>query len=135
MKKYIALILLMVFIGFNAQKINSYKIKTPANTKDRTAMLNIFRAKLYEEHQQEFTFVVKKFNVYGNYAWLQANVKRTDNKDIEILEGEFDCCHTEALFKKSKNKWYLVESNAFSTDVWYDGIWERYHLPKKLFLE
>lgn len=117
----------------HAQSIYSYTVKTKSNEKDRTKILDILRAKLYEVHKQEFIFVVNKLNVSSNgYAWFEGTVQRKDGKQV-ITEDYEDCCHVEAFLKKSEGKWYIVESSAFSTDVWYDGIWDRYSAPKAIF--
>jgi hypothetical protein len=138
MKKYILLIALTFsFILTNklsAQAVYDYKVKTKANESDRTKMLDILRAKLYEEYRQEFIFVVDKLNVSDGYAWFQGVVKRNDGEPVQVNEEE-DCCHVEALMKISKGKWYIVEMAAFSTDVWWEGLWERTGAPKKIFFQ
>ena len=113
------------FFSSNAQRILDYKVKNSSNTIERTMILDIFRAKLYEEYKYEFVFVVNHFKVGNNYAWLMADATRKDGKSIRLGDGE-DCCHVEALFKKMGNKWYIAESAAFSTDLWYEGIQDRY---------
>jgi hypothetical protein len=60
-------------------------------------------------------------------------VQRKDGKEIELPDDSYDCCHVEALFKKNKEKWQILESGAFSTDVWWDGIWERTATPAAIF--
>ena len=116
------------------QSILDYKVKNASNTKDRTMMLDILRASLYQEYKQEFIFVVDVFNVSNNYAWFKGSVQRKDGRPVKV-EEDADCCHVEALFKKNAGKWYIVESVAFSTDVWYDGIWTRVNAPKNIFGE
>lgn len=112
---FIAL-LLMLFSNLKAQRILDYKVKNNSNLADRTMMLDIFRAKLYEEYRQEFVFVVNHFKVGNNYAWFKGEATRKDGKEVELTEFG-DCCHVEALFKKIGSKWYIAESGAFSTDV------------------
>ncbi len=137
MKKIVlTLTLLLGFqIGF-AQVVSDYKTKNKTNEKDRTLMLDILRASVYQEFKQEFVFVVNHFKVSQNYAWFMGNAQRKDGKEI-VFEDEkemHDCCHVEALFKKSNGKWYIVESHSFSTDLWYDGIKKRYpETPKAIF--
>ncbi len=114
-------LLLMMFSFSQAQRILDYKVKNNSNLADRTMMLDILRAKLYEGYRQEFVFVVNHFKVGNNYAWFMGDATRKDGKSIRLGDGE-DCCHVEALFKKIGSKWYIAESAAFSTDVWYDGI-------------
>jgi len=116
-------LLLMMFSISKAQRILDYKVKNNLNVKERTMMLDIFRAKLYEEYRQEFVFVVNHYKVGNNYAWFKGEATRKDGKSIRLNDG--DCCHVEALFKKIGSKWYIAESAAFSTDLWYDGIQDR----------
>jgi hypothetical protein len=134
MKKIVITVCLgFVFNMGYSQMMYSYKEKTKTNSKDRTMMLDIFRANLYEDFKQEFVFVVDVFNVCNNYAWFRGSVQRKDGKKVK-LDEDYDCCHVEALFKKSNGKWLIVESGAFSTDVWYDGLWDRMNkVPRKIF--
>jgi hypothetical protein len=138
MKKIFLLGTLALSIVFtnklSAQTVYDYKVKTKDNAADRTKMLDILRAKLYEEYRQEFVFVVDKLNVSGGYAWFQGVAKREDGMPVQVDEN-LDCCHVEALMKVSKGKWYIVEMGAFSTDVWWDGLWERTGAPKKIFFQ
>ena len=124
---------LLCLCGYS-QSMTSYKTKNATNAKDRTAMLDLLRTKLTQVHKQDFVFVVDVFNVSGGYAWLKATAQRKDGAQIS-LSDDYDCCHVEALFKKNSTTWTLVESGAFSTDVWYDGIWNRVNAPKIIFGE
>jgi len=117
------------------QPVVDLKTKTASNERDRTAMLDILRAKLYEEHRQEFVFVVKHFKMGGTYAWFEGEVQRKDGKQIRFDgDGEYDCCMVTSLFKKSGSKWYIVESGAFGTDVWWTGVGARNRqAPRSIF--
>jgi hypothetical protein len=44
-----------------------------------------------------------------------------------------DCCGVQALLIKKNNSWVVEEYGAFSTDVWYDGIWKRHNAPIALW--
>jgi hypothetical protein len=113
-------ILFFIFLGLSmqtahSQAVQNFKVKNASNEKDRTMMLDILRADLYQNVKQELVFVVDHFKVAGNYAW-------------------YYCCIVTSLFKKSNNKWYIVESGAFGTDVWYGAIAMRYpNVPKSIF--
>lgn len=129
----IVFLILLATISASAQGIKNYQIKNSSNSADRTMMLDILRGKMYEEYKQEFIFVVNHFKVGNNYAWFKGDVQRKDGREIKLSELN-DCCHVEALFKKSTGKWYIVESAAFSTDLWYDGIENRYpNAPSGIF--
>lgn len=115
-----------------SQTVSDYKVKTQSNIVDRTKILDILRAKLYEDYRQEFVFAVNKLNVSNGYAWFEGNAQRKDGGQVKVHQGD-DCCHVESLLKKSGGKWYIVEMGAFSTDMWWDGLWNRTKAPKKIF--
>ena len=50
-------------------------------------------------------------------------------------KGSFQLGVLEALLKKSGGKWYIMELSAFSTDVWWEDLWNRYRLPRQLFFK
>jgi hypothetical protein len=131
---YILLATLSIFaIDLNAQTIIDIKVKNPSNEKDRTMMLDILRANMYQEYKQELIFEVKHFKMSSGYAWFMGNAARKDGKQVKT--GEYsDGTHVEALFTKKGDKWYLVESGAFSTDMWWSGIsWKYPNAPKGIF--
>ena len=132
MKKILLTLTLLASFNSFGQVIESFKKKTSSNTKERTLILDILRASLYKDYKQEFIFVVNMLNVSSQYAWFEGTAVRKDRREIET--GDYaDCCHVEGLLKKSYGKWYIVELEAFSTDVWYDGIWDDYNIPRALF--
>lgn len=114
-----------------------YKTKNPGNEKERTFMLDLLRSAMKKEYKQDFVFVVNTFSVSSNgYAWLMASAERKDGQSIEFskdIEDFVDCCHVECLFQKKGTQWAIVEQGSFSTDVWFDGIWERTKAPRQLF--
>jgi hypothetical protein len=129
---------LLYLFSTTAQPIYDYKIKTSTNAVERTKLLDIYRASLFNELKQEIVFIVKHFKVSNGYAWLKAELQRKDGKEIRVPASyyAFDCCHAEALFKKSGNKWLIAEENTFSTDIWWLGISKRHPLaPKGIFDE
>ncbi|TGK52717.1 hypothetical protein EHQ99_05200 [Leptospira bouyouniensis] len=119
------------------QTIQNYKTKSKTNEVERTYLLDLLRARMSNEFKQEFIFVVEHFKVAGDYAWFRGTAKRKDGKDIELPEDiPYDCCHVEALYKKVNGKWQISESAAFSTDVWWDGIQQRYpKASKDIFID
>ena len=126
--------LCVICANSNAQIIYDYKTKTASNEKDRTMILDVIRASMYQNHKQEFIFVVNKLNVTSTHAWFEGVAQRKDGKRIIVSEYE-DCCHVESLLKRSGGKWYIMELGAFSTDVWYWDLWKRYRLPEQLFFK
>ena len=73
-------------------------------------MLDILRANLYQDFQQELVFVVNHFKVGNNYAWFMGDAQRRDGQEIILPNYDYDCCHVEALFKKAMENgiWYKV---------------------------
>jgi hypothetical protein len=135
MKKFIFVLFLLFCIfsfSLKAQNIRDFKVKNAENAAERTLLLDMFRAKLYEEYAQEFAFVVDVFKVNKQYAWFSGRAQRKDGKEI-LLKVDEDCCGVQALFKKSGKKWLIAASAAFPTDAWYDHIWEEYPGSEELF--
>ncbi len=109
-----------------SQTLRNFKTKNESNAKERTEMLDLLRADVKNYIEQEVVFVVKHFNVYGAYAWMEGEVQRKDGREVRFDGDAFDCCHVEALFKKVNGSWILKENGAFSTDVWYTCIVSSY---------
>jgi hypothetical protein len=134
MKKIISIILLaLCTYTIHAQNITSYKTKTTANEKARKAVLDRLRKAIKKEYAVDMQFEVDKFNIYGNYAWLQVTAATKDGTPLVIKDPYADCCHAEALYKKVKGVWKMIEQTSFSTDVWYEALLEKYNLPVGLF--
>ncbi len=117
-----------------AQNLLDYKVKNIVNQKERTSLINTFKGAIIKEYKQNIVLNIRVLNVCDNYAWLMANAQRKDGKQFIMPKGDYDCCHVEALLQKKKNIWYIVEQGTFSTDVWWEGIWDRHkNVPIKTF--
>jgi len=132
MKNILLTITLLASLNSFGQVIESFKKKTSANAKERTLILDIIRASLYQDYKQEFIFVVNTLNVSSQHAWFEGTAVRKDRREV-VADDYDDCCHVEGLLKRNYGKWYIVALEAFSTDVWYDGIWDIYNVPRALF--
>ena len=131
---YIFILLLGSQQILHAQKVLDYKTKTSANQAERALLLELLRKAMYKEFKQEFVFAVDRLNVYHGYAWLKSNASRKDGKEIKLdAEIPYDCCHVEALFVKKNGKWQMYEYTAFSTDMWWLGLWDDKKIPIKVF--
>lgn len=121
----------------NAQAIADIKIKSQANDKDRTMMLDILRATMYPEFKQEFIYKVNHFKMGGGYAYFVGEAVRKDGKAVRLDEDNpHECCYVGALFIKKQDKWYLGESCIFPTDVCNVGVSDRNpRAPKGIFDE
>ncbi|MDR3695644.1 hypothetical protein [Mucilaginibacter sp.] len=134
--KYLIVFLLMFALQARSQRaaVLDYKIKTAANAKERTEMLDALRAYLYKDLKMTLEFYVDHLKVGNNYAWFEGTADRKDGKEIKFEEDAYDCCHAEALFKKQGGKWTVADGAAFSTDVWYEAIAKKYpEAPKAIF--
>jgi hypothetical protein len=125
---YCLLTLFSIFsANLEAQTIFDFKVKNASNEKDRTAMLDILRASMYQIQKQQFIYVVDHFKVGGNYAYFTGKAQRKDGKEITFPEDEaHDCCYVSALFVKKAGKWYIEDSCIFPTDACSYGIGSRH---------
>jgi hypothetical protein len=133
MKIYVFVVCsLLIAMTTNAQTVVDYKTSSALNSADRTVMLDLLRNKMKGEYKSDFVFTVRHFKVASNAAWFMGDAAWKDSKKM-MLSSDKDCCHVEALFKRVRGKWQILASESFSTDVWYEGIWERYTVPKAIF--
>jgi len=109
-----------------AQPLRDFKTKTESNETERTQMLDQLRNDTKNRIKQEVGFVVKHFNVHGDYAWMEGTVQRKDGKPLTLPDEYMDCCHIEALFKRVNGSWLLKDHKAFSADVWYMCLLDQY---------
>ena len=118
-----------------SQQLYDYKIKNASNANDRDKILNLIRNQLYKDFKIKVVFQVKKLNVCNNYAWFEGEAVNKDGTQININnnDGVMDCCHVEFLSQKVNGVWYKVEYGAFSTDVWWEDIWNRHKAPHKVY--
>ncbi|MEN9973267.1 MAG: hypothetical protein RIS20_1614 [Bacteroidota bacterium] len=127
MKSILFVISTFLFQSFiSAQTIRDFKVKNDANVTERTKMLDLLRTEIKNDIEQDVIFVVNHFLVSGNYAWMEGTVQRKDGKTLQFPADYYDCCHVEAIFKKVNGTWILKEEGAFSTDVWYACIHDRF---------
>jgi hypothetical protein len=131
--KYLIAFLLLFTVKAYSQSsaILDYKVKTAANAKERTEMLDALRTYLYKDLKMTLEFYVDHLKVANNYAWLQGSADRKDGKELKFPDDSYDCCHVEALFQKKGGKWVVAEGGAFSTDVWYEAIAKKYPAAPK----
>lgn len=91
----------MACSNLHAQNIQDFKTKNSANQKERTAMLDLLRAKMKKSLKIECSYVVEHFKVSSNYAWMKGTAQRKDGKPLELNPDlDLDCCMVTCLFKK-----------------------------------
>jgi len=124
-------------VKLEAQIIYDYKVKNASNQKERTAMLDVLRASMYQYEKQHFIYVVDHFKASGNYAYFTGKAQRKDGKAIIFPEYQTrDCCDVTALFVKKGGKWFIEDSCIFPTDACSYGISSRHPAaPKGIFDE
>ncbi|MDF1740926.1 MAG: hypothetical protein P1U86_17320 [Verrucomicrobiales bacterium] len=111
-------------------------------TAERTAILDPVRAPLQRAIGQKVIFVVDHMKVDRDWAFVRATPRTKDGGPINYDGTEFEDDANEAdeitvaLLKKKSGKWTLVEHAYFTTDVWWESLWE-YHenCPKSIFME
>jgi hypothetical protein len=123
--------------NLEAQTIFDFKAKNASNEKERTVMLDVLRASMYQYQKQQFIYVVDHFKSSGNYAYFTGKAQRKDGKEITFPEDEaHDCCYVSALFVKKGGKWFIEDSCIFPTDACSYGISSRHpSAPKGIFDE
>ena len=123
--------------NLEAQTIFDFKAKNASNEKERTAMLDVLRASMYQYQKQQFIYVVDHFKSSGNYAYFTGKAQRKDGKEITFPEDEaHGCCYVSALFVKKGGKWFIEDSCIFPTDACSYGISSRHpSAPKGIFDE
>ena len=122
-------LLLLSGIGLNAQTIYDFKVKNASNEKERTAMLDVLRASMYQYEKQQFIYVVDHFKASGNYAYFTGKAQRKDGKEITFPEYQArGCCDVAVLFIKKGGKWFIEDACIFPTDVCSYGISSRHPL-------
>lgn len=115
--------------------------KPAAETGERKEVLDALRIPVSKDLKQEIIFVVDKFKVQGDWAFVDVKPKNKDggepNWKITEYQAFIDSGDFEeglyGLLKKKDGKWEVVEYLMNCHDVCYLG-WETEHkAPKALF--
>ena len=109
-------------------------------TAERTAILDAVRFPLQAAINQKVIFVVEHMKVEGKWAFLKATPKTKAGGQISYKGTKFaeDADEadelTVALLKKRGGKWVAVSHAYFTTDVWWDGLWNDHPgCPRSIF--
>jgi hypothetical protein len=116
MKTLIIFIFTLSIFNSQAQAIRDFKKKNEKNLSERTQMLDLLRASIKNDIEQDVVFVVDHFLVSSTYAWMEGTVQRKDGKSPVMPADHYDCCHVEALFKKVNGKWILNGNKLWITN-------------------
>jgi len=135
MKLLISVLFIIATSLTEAQQIFDFKVKSEANAKERTFMLDLMREEISRIDHAEIKFVVKHFKVASNYAWFEGEAQQKDGKS-PVFGTDFprDCCRVLSLFQKINGVWTIAEFLPFCTDVCHWGIANRFpSAPKGIF--
>ena len=108
---------------------------------ERKAQMDALRKKVLPGLRQTVVFKVAWLRSDGTAAFLYGRPTRPDGKAVDYRktiyadakrEGMFDD-NVSALFRKKGGKWTVNEWTLGATDVPWDGMWTRKHLPRALF--
>lgn len=112
----------------------------------RRAIMNALRAKLAPSMGgQSIVFDVSQghFATSGSWVFLMGRVQLASGGEPSVrgtafesasADGIFDGFRVEALLKVDDEGWSVIEYGVGTTDVWWDGIWQRYpEAPRQIF--
>ncbi len=117
------------------------QVHTPEpGTDERTAILDAVRDPLEDSIHQKVIFVVDHMKVDGDWAFIMATPKTKDGGQINYKgtvfeeDADFGDELTVALIRKKRGRWYIVTHGYFTTDVWWERLWEKYDsCPESIF--
>lgn len=105
---------------------------TPARgTAERTAILDPVRHILEGQINQRVVFVVDHLKVDGSWAFFKGTPQTPDGNSIDyrgtLLEQDSEEADeiTVALLGKIDGRWTVIKHGFFTTDVWWQRLWER----------
>jgi hypothetical protein len=135
MKQLLIGILLITSVLTEAQQVLDFKVRSEANSKERTFMLDLMREEISHMDHVEVKFVVDHFKVASNYAWFEGTAQHKDGRTLDFgPDYPGDCCKVLSLFQKNNDVWSIAEFMPFCTDVCQTGIANRFpKTPKGIF--
>lgn len=137
MKQFVIAVLLTASLQSIAQQIVDFKVKTQANAKERTFMLDLMREEIYRMEPLDIKFVVDYFKVSENYAWFEGTAQMKDRNGRIVDTGEdhlMGCCTVLSLFARVNGEWTIARFMPFCTDVCEIGIANQFpDAPKEIF--
>jgi hypothetical protein len=104
-----------------------------AGSAERAQIMDAIRPYVEKDFGAPVEFVVRGLNISGGYAVALLDAQRPGGRRIDIertplaaeryrsgmVDHMVDCCHAEAILRRVKGRWRVVEAVAGSTDVWY----------------
>lgn len=141
MKPVLTALLLLQFVLCFAQKTKQNLAKNMSSA-DRKEIVEALKLKLAPDLKLKPKLVVKELWMKNGFAYFIGNVKAENGKEIdftktvykdEVEAGIFDGDGTNALLKKSGNKWKVLTYVIGPTDVPWGCWWKKYNAPKDIF--
>lgn len=108
-------------------------IAAPPATADRKAVLDALRPRVEAKLGPNVEFVVAHLRIEDGWAFVIVDPQRKGGKPIDgwAIFGEhfdnMDGLRTEAILRRTKGRWRVVDWGIGATDVWYCDVG-----PKKL---
>ena len=141
MKAAFVLCFTFLHLLISAQDAKTDMAKT-TDSKDRKEILEGLKKKVQPDLKLLPKLVVKHLYVKDGFAYFVGHVKDSNGKDIdfrktayknEVEAGVFDGDNTNALLKKSGNKWKVLTFVIGPSDVPWGCWWKEFNAPKEIF--
>ena len=109
---------------------------------DRKEILEVLKQRLQPDLKLKPKLVVKELWTKNGFAYFIGQVKNENGKEIdftktvykdEVEAGVFDGDGTNALLKKTGNKWKVLAFVIGPTDVPWGCWWKEFKAPKDIF--
>ncbi|GAA4734122.1 hypothetical protein [Flavisolibacter ginsenosidimutans] len=130
---------LLLSTGFGQRKEDLTKNNA---SPERKAILNALKEALHPDLNLTPKLVVKKLVTKGGFAYFIGRVKNEKGGDIDfrktaykeaVKERVFDGDGTNALLRKTGNKWKVLTFVIGPTDVPWGCWWKEFKAPKDIF--
>ncbi|MEO0413339.1 MAG: hypothetical protein AAF226_00145 [Verrucomicrobiota bacterium] len=105
----------------------------------RKEILNAIRDPFEDHIHQEVVFVVQHLKVQDDWAFLMAEARTKEGAKIDYSGTSLEFGTTEfdegviAVLRFKRDRWYVVQSSFFASDVWWAGAHEELKAPKAIF--
>jgi len=130
---------LLFYTGFSQAKADLSRNNA---SPERKAILNALKEALRPDLNLTPKLVVKKLVTKNGFAYFIGRVKNEKGGEIDfrktaykeaVKEGVFDGDRTNALLRKTGNKWKVLTFVIGPTDVPWGCWWKKFKAPKDIF--
>ncbi len=105
----------------------------PAGSTERRQIMDAIRPHIERDTGAPVEFVVRSLRLSGDHGFAALEAQRPGGRRIDIVRTPLgqahmrggldypmiDCCHAEALLRRTGGRWRVIEAKFGSTDVWY----------------